>query len=157
MTLLTVKSGEQTQMSIVPFDPSNEKTKVLKKFSEIYDNYTISDVAYKFTTDMSSLTSGNITMGIDYLTSDTPPTTREQLARLTPHVSLPIKKSTSWMQVPRAMYNPNLIRPIGVSTDPSSIPFQVCALATLATKATADTIVGALHIRYAVRFSGLKP
>lgn len=96
-------------------------------------------------------------MGVDYLTSDTAPTTREQLARLTPHVSLPIKKSTGWMQVPRAMYNANLIRPIGVATDPSSKPFQLCALATLATKTTEATIVGALHIRYAVKFSGLKP
>lgn len=144
-------------MEIVPFDPSDSKTKILKKFSEIYDNYTISEVAYKFTTDMSSLTSGNITMGIDYLTSDTAPETRDQLARLTPHVSLPIKKSTQWMQVPRAMFNPNLIRPIGVKTDSSSRPFQLCALATLATKATGDTIVGALHIKYTVKFSGLKP
>jgi len=153
---ITITKGSKTVATSTAFNPATTSGTVLKKYSEIYDNYRIQSVSYRFVSDMSSTTSGNLSMGIDYNRTSAAPTTREAIVRLSPHITIPIKQSSSWLQVPPRMFDPKAIRVVG-GTSTIDSPFMIALLATLSNNADTDTTIGALEIKYRLVFSGIRP
>jgi len=153
---LVIPKGSKSLSTSVLFNPATTTGSVLKKYSEIYDNYRIESVSYRFVSDMASTTSGNLSMGIDYNRTSTSPTTREAIVRLSPHSTVPIKSSSPWLQVPQRMCDPKIIRVIGGATTVDS-PFLLALVATLANSVDSDTTIGALEVKYRLVFLGIRP
>nr|APG76965.1 hypothetical protein [Hubei permutotetra-like virus 2] len=127
---------------------------LLKKYATIYESYKIKTVSYRFIPDESGLSSGNISIGIDYGKAPGD-LTREQISRLNPHYSGPIRKITPWITIHPRFVSTDTVR---YSGDDSlmSAPFTLALLATCESK-SADRTLGCVEIQYTLEFQGILP
>ena len=129
-------------------------TTLLKKYATIYESYKIKSVSYRFVPDEGGMASGNVTMGIDYgkAPSDL---TREQISKLNPHYSGPIRKTSPWITISPQFVNTSLVR---YTSDDSllSTPFSLVYIASCEAKTIARNL-GAIQIKYSLEFQGILP
>lgn len=130
---------------------------IMKKFGEMYDQYRIHKVSYRFVPTVSALTSGSIAFGVDYNTSASP-TTRASVLTLSPHTAGPLRKSGLTVSVPKSECNPDLIRYTSSDSALMSKPFALAWFAdTSPASTTSDTPVGYFEITYTLEFMGIRP
>lgn len=130
---------------------------IMKKFGDMYDQYRIHKVSYKFVPTVSAMTSGSIAFGIDYNTAQSP-TTRASVLTLSPHTAGPLRKSGLAVSVPASECNPGLVRYTTSDTALMSKPFSLSWYAdTSPASASADTPVGYFEITYTLEFMGIRP
>lgn len=154
MGTLKMNINDTTAITSFKFSPSYTGS-VAKKYSEIYDNYRVKSVAYKFTSDTSDLANGNFSMGVDFNSADVAAKTLDSILKLTPHFSDKVSKTSGWMEVPKSMYNSNLVR---TTTGTSTIDVPWVLYTATSTTVTKDaTVIGRMEIKYDLEFSGLRP
>lgn len=129
-------------------------TSLLQKYATIYESYKIRSVSYRFVPDEGGMASGNVTMGIDYgkVPEDL---TREQISKLNPHYSGPIRKTSPWITIAPQFVNTSTVR---YTSDESllSTPFSLVFIASCEAKTPARNL-GAIQIKYSLEFQGILP
>lgn len=154
VTTTITASANKTSVSYTNTFNISTASPLLKKYAAIYESYRIKTVSYRFIPDESGLSSGNISIGIDYGKSPGA-LTREQISRLNPHYSGPIRKITPWVTIHPRFVSKDTVR---YSGDDSlmSAPFTLALLATCESK-TADRTLGCVEIQYTLEFQGILP
>lgn len=153
-TLLKLERGGTSASLNAPFN-LDTASPLLAKYATIYESYKIKSVSYRFVTDESTQTSGNISMGIDYGKAESTALTRDQICKLNPYYSGPIRATTNWITVSPVFLDTNAVRYVGDSST-TSIPFSLAVTAT-ATSADYERTLGSIHIRYTIQFLGIRP
>lgn len=154
VTAILTASANKTSVSYNNTFNIASASPMLKKYAAIYESYRIKSVSYRFIPDESGLSSGNISLGIDYgKMSGT--LTREQISRLNPHYSGPIRKITPWVTIHPKFVNKDTVR---YSGDDSllSAPFTLALVATCEGKSV-DRVLGCVEIQYTLEFQGILP
>nr|UUG74207.1 MAG: putative capsid protein [XiangYun permutotetra-like virus] len=143
--------------SVVYTKPFNiaSASELLKKYATIYESYKIKSVAYRYIPDESGFSSGNVSIGIDYGKQPTSNLTREQISKLNPHYSGPIRKSTPWISISSKFVNTDLVR---YTSDDSllSTPFTFCGVFSCESK-EAERTLGSIELQYTLEFQGILP
>lgn len=137
-----------------PFNISSA-SELLKKYATIYESYKIKSVAYRYIPDESGFSSGNVSIGIDYGKQPNSNLTREQISKLNPHYSGPIRKSSPWVAISSKFVNTDLVR---YTSDDSllSTPFTFCGVFTCESKDSERTL-GSIELQYTLEFQGILP
>nr|UHS71785.1 MAG: hypothetical protein 1 [Permutotetraviridae sp.] len=128
---------------------------LLKKYATIYESYKIKSVAYRYIPDESAISSGNVSIGIDYGKQASSNITREQVSKLNPHYSGPIRKATPWISISPRFVNTDLVR---YTSDDSllSTPFTLIGVFSCESK-DSDRTLGSIEIQYVLEFQGILP
>lgn len=128
---------------------------LLQKYATIYESYKIKSVSYRFIPDESAMSSGNVSIGIDYGKAPTGDLTREQISKLNPHYSGPIRKITPWISIMPRFVNTDTVRYTS-DTSTLSTPFSFCGVFSCEAKG-AERSLGAIEIQYTLEFQGILP
>lgn len=101
------------------------------------------------------MSSGNVSIGIDYGKASTNDLTREQISKLNPHYSGPIRKITPWIKISPKFVNTDIVRYTSEMSTYST-PFALCASFSCEAK-DAERTLGAIEIQYTLEFQGILP
>lgn len=128
---------------------------LLQKYATIYESYKIKSVSYRFIPDESAMSSGNVSIGIDYGKKPATTLTREQISKLNPHYSGPIRKTTPWITISPKFVNTDMVRYTADSSTMST-PFNFCGVYSCESK-DGERTLGAIEIQYTLEFQGILP
>lgn len=118
---------------------------MLMKLSAVYGKYKFSNVSVRYVSSSSTATSGLAVVGFAF---GKEPNTKQGAMALTPHVSVPVHKSSGWVSI-----NPSLF---SWNTTASVEDFIVLAYVQHDLM-TNERTVGSVEIRYTISFQGVEP